>query len=527
MKSSTRHRPHTALELKWEQGADTSHALKTRLDTHAASGKLWLAIRLPQLALHALGWLDAHIPSNALHAVSVRHGRRAEVLAVSCAARAAGVEPGMGVASAHCICPTLTVHTRDEELERAALQGLAMWSGSYTSKIVLKPSQGLLLEVGASLRLFRGLGPLLQRMRQDLTALGHHPVMAVAPTARGAWMLARCDDERPITLAARLVDRLAPLPVGCLTLSEKALQDLEALGVRTVGDCARLPRDGLNRRFGLELVVALDEAFARREEVLTPWQAPPQFERRLELPFATCDHAVLQVAAQKILKELVGFLRLNVLGVRAIEIHIGHLHHPATRFTLQLVTLTDNGEHLLALLSQRLQRIGLPADAVFFALRASAVEPLLLCTSDMYDDDDGKARQDAPQLLIERLLARFGHTQVYSFNPRIDPRPERTMGRCHWGDQRLNPALAQDPSIAHMPIWLLRTPRRLQCRQQQPWLRGPLLFEQGPQRIEGGWWDGADIARDYYRVRSVSGASYWVFYDVKQASGWYLHGVFA
>ena len=47
------------------------------------------------------------------------------------------------------------------------------------------------------------------------------------------------------------------------------------------------------------------------------------------------------------------------------------------------------------------------------------------------------------------------------------------------------------------------------------------------ERIETGWWDGADVARDYYRARDDKGRELWVFQDRKAARQWFLHGIFA
>jgi len=46
----------------------------------------------------------------------------------------------------------------------------------------------------------------------------------------------------------------------------------------------------------------------------------------------------------------------------------------------------------------------------------------------------------------------------------------------------------------------------------------------GPERIQTGWWRGAYIRRDYYRVETQEGRRFWVF---RQGKGdWFLHGVF-
>ena len=62
------------------------------------------------------------------------------------------------------------------------------------------------------------------------------------------------------------------------------------------------------------------------------------------------------------------------------------------------------------------------------------------------------------------------------------------------------------------PVWLMDAPLPL---------ADELILEQGPERIESGWWDGRGVPR----ARS-HGAKLWVFQE-RQSKRWYLHGVFA
>ena len=71
-------------------------------------------------------------------------------------------------------------------------------------------------------------------------------------------------------------------------------------------------------------------------------------------------------------------------------------------------------------------------------------------------------------------------------------------------------------------MWLLDAPLPL---------AEDLILEQGPERIESGWWDGKGVARDYYIAHQTNahppqGAKLWVFQE-RQSKRWYLHGIFA
>ena len=75
------------------------------------------------------------------------------------------------------------------------------------------------------------------------------------------------------------------------------------------------------------------------------------------------------------------------------------------------------------------------------------------------------------------------------------------------------------------PTWLLAEPRPLEG-SGPPCYEGPLEIEDGPERIESGWWDGRDVRRDYYVARNPAGLRLWIFRERRAEGGWFLHGVF-
>jgi protein ImuB len=115
---------------------------------------------------------------------------------------------------------------------------------------------------------------------------------------------------------------------------------------------------------------------------------------------------------------------------------------------------------------------------------------------------------------------------VYGVVPVPEHRPEAAWQRVH--ELRLTSAVrVGDMHVSDMPrpVWLLNAPVLLSADLQQLRQEGVIL-EQGPERIESGWWDGKGVARDYYIARQMHGGKWWVFQE-RQTKGWYLHGVFA
>jgi protein ImuB len=46
------------------------------------------------------------------------------------------------------------------------------------------------------------------------------------------------------------------------------------------------------------------------------------------------------------------------------------------------------------------------------------------------------------------------------------------------------------------------------------------------ERIETGWWDGGDVARDYFTAVDLHGVRLWVFRERGAPHRWFLHGMF-
>jgi protein ImuB len=93
------------------------------------------------------------------------------------------------------------------------------------------------------------------------------------------------------------------------------------------------------------------------------------------------------------------------------------------------------------------------------------------------------------------------------------------------GDSPLFRFAIGDCPLSPRPLWLLAEPRPLAGRDL-PRYEGALEFEEGPERIESGWWDGRDVQRDYYVARSTTGMRLWIFRERRAEGRWFLHGVF-
>jgi protein ImuB len=71
----------------------------------------------------------------------------------------------------------------------------------------------------------------------------------------------------------------------------------------------------------------------------------------------------------------------------------------------------------------------------------------------------------------------------------------------------------------------LPIPQQLEEIDGVPRRRGTLRFFGDVERIETGWWDGAEIGRDYYTAFDIYGVQLWIFRERADPHRWFLHGV--
>jgi protein ImuB len=487
---------------------------------HAVTPRLWLALYLSHFPLQVLGTERA--ASVALAVIS-GSGVDTVVVAAGASAESAGVQVHMPASAACALVPNLILVPRDEAAEAAALEGLAAWAGQFTSLVSLVPPHGLLLEIGGSLALFGGLDALLARVRHGLDALGYSARFGIAPTPLGAWLLARAALEEPVTVMHRLAARLAPVPLACLDLPARVLESLRSVGIERFGDCCRLPRDGVARRTDPRLLACLDRALGKRADPRLPYTPPPTFQRRLSLPGEVKDTETLLVAAERLLLELTGYLQTRAGGAQALEWHLAHRRSPATRLTIELVAPSRDAGHLLLLLRERLARVALEEAVVYLGIRVADILPLAPSSQDLFGEE-GVAGGDW-RALVERLRSRLGRDAVQGLTVSAEHRPEKAWRCCAPGQGAAKASSLADYS--GRPLWLLDPPEPLRTVAGDPWLEGRLHLTGGPERIESGWWDGHDIAREYFEALHVSGACYWIYRELREQHAWYLHGVFS
>jgi len=474
---------------------------------------LWAAVHLPQLALDAV--LRQHPEPAAPLALLSGPAQRRVVLDANPAARALGLQRGQSVAAAQALCAALRTQEHRPQDSARLVELLAAWAYRYSSMVCLPQANCVVLEVGRSFGLFGQWPGFERRLRADLTALGVAHRIAAAPTVSGACVLACHRDGLAVDRLDPLRHALDPLPVSALALSDREADSLHGMGLRSLRQLFALPRSGLARRFGAGLLAQIDRLLGHAPDPQDLYRPPERFEARVEFSYEVEHFSPLLFPLRRLCSDLAEFLTARDGGVQRFELALEHEGLPASRIEIGLLAPERESARLFELARGRLERLPLPKAAVALRLLAAELPPFIPARRDLFEAGAGQTEPWAA--LRERLRARLGEDALHQLVLTGDPRPERAQ-------QRVAERCARDPAQRPVPRppWLLSEARPLR--------EAVAAVLAGPERIEAGWWDGADQRRDYYLIETRSGQRAWAFRpagDPATLQGWMLRGWFA
>jgi protein ImuB len=485
-------------------------------------------------------------------------GARAGTLRVAAAsieARAAGVRIGMTCAHAMGVLPAVVAREHRPEADDAALLGLARWASVVLSpRVAPDLTRSALLLDAVGLTPVHGDEPtLVARARAGLAALGFSTRAALADTPLAALALAlesphnERGGERGCGVVAppgQTRAALGPLPPRALPLSAAALTALARLGIDTIDGLLRLPRAGLPARLGEEVLLALDRALGVRDDPLACVALPERLFERLETTSesgaGTDRLADLAFGLETLAERVARRLDAEGRGARALELTLARDDARPVSWALRLAEPIAGARTLVRVLHRRLERQDLSVPVTALELVITETAPLVARQTELFDQDAGArpaSTEDLPCLLA-RLEGLLGARQVLRVDLVPDHRPERAFVACpaSGAPARRTSALdAPRPPPGPRPTRLLARPLQVGVLRDDEHappralrLGGEVIAlcrATGPERLETGFWDEAEVRRDYWVVAGEDGRAWWVYRSLDTGE-WFLHGAF-
>lgn len=293
---------------------------------------------------------------------------------VSAAAEAFGIVPGMRVGEALSRCPELRLVPPDPEGARGLWDEVLGRLESIGGAPESERAGTAFFEADGLRGLHGGLDGVLAATRR---VLGRSARLGVASSRFAASCAAMQTRQRRATLVVerrRTVRFLAPLPVGLLR-SRPELSDLpeelERLGVRTLGEVAAIPRPAMAERFGHPGLHALDLANGE-DAPIEPRRPPEPVGERIDLPEAAFGQQ-LERALDLLIARVLARAERRGRSLRALAISARFVAGGTWRLPVTLRHASADPERIRLALAPRLA--DLPAPAESLALEVEAFGP--------------------------------------------------------------------------------------------------------------------------------------------------------
>ncbi len=444
----------------------------------------------------------------------------------------AGVTLWMPRREAEALAPFATVLTRDvgDEARRfepvvQAVEDVVPRAEVVAPGLVYVPIQGAVGYYGGERELADHLQTVLggsvmtcqQKIRPEREEKGWEALIGVADGPFAArWAAASAKPREPL-IVTDTISFLSGLDLSTLRESlggEEIIDTFRWLGVLTLGDVARLPREALATRFGSQGALAHQLA-SGEDGFVNPRDIPPELavESSYEEPLEHLDAVAFagRVLSERLLK------RLRLAGVAPHK-----------------VTITAEPE--VGPARERVWRSADPFterslnDRVWWQLRAwveeGGVRGGITRLRIEPDDLSGEGRQlgllqdESSRIETERALVRaqalLGPDQVLQGRPQGGRMPQERVAWSKWGEPEIPedrdpespwPGSTPAPSPSLVPPrlqpleveWDAGLPVRMRLGTRWE----PVLTWSGPWRLSGRWWTGEKNADRYQLVTSV------------------------
>ncbi len=437
-------------------------------------------------------------------------------------ARRKGIGIGLRYASALGLCAELQASVVPDETVQAGLASIMKQLRDYTPEV--EPSDetpGVIWLNAAGLRtLYRTERSWARRLAGELRSLGFHASLAVGFTRFGTYAVSTVrrdvtifDDPSDEECAAREV------PLGSLDLTPAVVETLGLLGIGTVAEFLRLPRSGVQQRFGAEAATLHRRASGDIWSPIQPEHAEPPLFERVELDDPESDRTRLLVLITRMVKPLIGRLARKGNVCEEVRWMFALDNHERHGDGIKPAAPTADLAQIADLLSLRLENTELHAGVMTVIVVVQAAAPdtgqLTLFSTRTRRD------LDAANRALARLRAEFGTRSIVTAALRDAHLPE---ARFSWEPlHALRPPRPPDGATFSPLV------RRIYDRSQplSPYEVGEFADVAGPHVISGGWWTGDDrrggVYREYHFALNAHGRLLWLYYDHAREH-WFAQG---
>jgi protein ImuB len=484
-------------------------------------------------------WFSVRQPSlrDLPFVLSVNEHSRKVITAVNEPALIQGIEPGMVVADARAIFPSLEVLDDDPALSGKLLKVIAEWCIRYTNIVAIDPPDGIIMDVTGAAHLWGGEKKYISDIHLRLKNKGYSVRISIADSIGAAWAIAHFGTQSVIVESGKQMEALLSLPPSALRLEMNVTDRLHKLGLHQIRNFISMPRSALRRRFGKGLIQKLDQALGNEEESIFPVQPIDPWRERLPCLDPIVTASGIEIALLRLLHTICDRMRQKGMGIRKAIFTGFRADGKIEKIEIGAHRATLNEKHLYKLFEEKIPSIEPDYGIELFMIEALLAEKISSSQDKLWDAICGLEDPGLSELM-DRLVNRFGNSPVKRFLPSEHYLPEKSYKESGTLTETSDtPWLTGRPR----PLQILSKPERIEVTAPIPDYP-PMLFRylgklhkikkaDGPERIEQEWWIQDGPLRDYYAVEDEEGKRFWLFrsgyYRGNEKPRWFIHGFFA
>ncbi|WGO97530.1 DNA polymerase Y family protein [Saccharophagus degradans] len=526
--------------------------------------QLWLALQLHQLPLNCCRQNEQPIHSHSNQAIVVVEKFR--VTHLTQGAAKLGITTNMPIATAQALGNITQLESTPQKQQQAIniLQDICYRFTPYIETQYSNRHTGLLLEISRCLLLFDGVDSLYTQLTQALNRTPFEYKLAFGHTKHAAWLQTFAQSQQ-VDYSQKILDTLNTLynskrstvntaercraffieqlnrnAIHLLHDHPKAIESLDKTGFQTLKDIYNhIETNGLaslSKRLGTDFTEYLAELYdidqgTKQTSLFQPpartYQPQETFCQHIQFDYPIANSEQLRQPMQTLLQQLDDFLRNRQQQIQRFYWHLFDIYQ--NKDTLVVNGNGLSGQHhtwqqLLELSIIQLENKSLAFEVDILELECQHLQQAQHTSQALaFDGKHNNQGSNAFELTLARLQSRLGEHAIYKVSAHDSHIPEHTNVKIP-PTANANTQLTPAQHNAWRPSWLLHEPIAIRMHKNTLYWYGQLQLLQGPERIEGHWWD-TPTARDYFVAQREDFVRLWVFYDLFLKE-WFVQGVF-
>lgn len=511
------------------------------------------------------------------------------IVCVSDDAFAAGVRPGMPLAEARSMAAPITPRRSksaappietifvewDPVADQRDLKAIAELVRRFAPVIGLDDTpvaDSLLLDITGCAPLFGGEAALAEQLLKRLQIQRLQCRISISDSVSTAWAFAHAQGHslqagtravhgRPqnsstewdlpaVVIPPQQAESwLEKLPIAAARIPIADTAVLSQLGILNLKQLFHLPSEDLPSRISKEAVLRLRQIRGIEDELITAIPEADPITATWASEYPATSMPEMQQVLEHLVKDIAEQMRRRCVGAIRLTCRLKTDEGVVVPLIAEMVKPVQSAEELIDVLFLRLEFLRLqPTDSV--KVRATVAPLPVARQQDLFSPSEHIEPTEELAAVVNRISNRLGKESLLTAEFTTSPVPENSLhlrplienGKYIASsniDDRLAELVtpetpqAEKRSARNVPLRLLANAVMLGAKNSDPlstefrWNGKTYAVSCATrsERIQTDWWNDVAVHRDYYRVTTQCGSTFWVYFDLIGES-WYLHGVF-